>query len=1339
MVKSVLSVLVLLVCGIGAAFGQTVTSQADGPWNDPATWDMGFVPTAANSTSIIIQNTVNVPTGASLTVDQVFVDNGGLILIDAGGTLTIANDGTAAADLNILNDQDNAFFGFLIVDGSLICNNQALITGADSGNTVFEAGGSYTHLYTTTEGSIPLASWDPASTLNVQGYTGNITASAGGNWNQSFGNVNINLALPAARTVTFSGLLTIIQGNLTVGGSAGNGASIRLSQTQSTNITIGGDLLVSGTQAFYLGTSGTINVSVGRDFSVTSTNSLTGTNFATTATTTLTVARDFSMNAVGGKITLATTGSGIMNLTGNFTLTNGVLATGSGSPLSAVNFVGTSSTQTLVNTGATNISGPINFTVSALSTLKIAGTNFIGGTNATTTSVTVSGVLQVGSVDTNGAIQTGLTAGNIRVGGARQFNSGSTVTYNGSAGQFIGNGHPTTIGVNTIIDNLAGVSLIVGVPVIITTNLTLTHGDLNIGDGALTLSGNLSAALGTHITINTLGSITIDGSGSIGTFPFPAAAQAFTNFTLNNSNGVTFGTQVNIKGTLTLTDGSISFPATTLTLSGTFAASGSGNLSPSSSSTLAIGGTGAFGTLRINATNNTVGTFNFARGGSGTATLTTTLNVATAFNLTNGTLTNSGVQMANGSTLTRDSNGTLVGAPIDAGQTYNVVYTGSTVTTGPELPTTVTDMLRDLTINGGPVTLSQNIIVHGNVLLQSNMFDAGGFNITMSPATSSTWTKSSGTFVGGAGVLIIGGNVTVVASGTPNFTNITTNSGSTFTLPASNINIAGDLNLNSSGTFTATGTTLTFNGSGLQTITGGGKMFNNITVNKTGGVVDLLPSIDLAGVLDIQSATTVQANGNLRLISTSDGASGNASISKIATGGSVTGSVIVQRRISSEGNVYRDLSSPVQAATIAQLQASGLAVTGISGTSAPCPGCVGDNPSMYFYNEPTAGSFSNGYTAMTSSAQTLTPGKGYNTFVRSAAGAITPAFTGTINAGNFTYTVPALISFTNTQPNPDDGWNLIGNPYPSTIDWNTGWSKTGVQGNTIWIWDGPTSSYKSWNGSSGSLPNGRIATGQGFWFQASTTPALQVTENSKTSTTGIFYREKIEPVHHIEVIFAGPNNIEDRTYIQQIEGSSLAFDSNDGTKFPYDGFTIATVASDDKKRRLGINAVGQIVTSGEFPLVMNNPPVGEYTVSKNALGDFAGVAVSLRDNYQNATIDLSDGSPYKFIVSDNEGSKDANRFVLVFGEVNAANETSVVLYPNPVGDKANVRAISETKPSGIVLDNMGKALGALEWSQEAAGSKTWNSNFDISAQSAGIYLVKVEGSRGVDVVKFIKK
>src|SRR5690606_9024010 len=128
---------------------------------------------------------------------------------------------------------------------------------------------------------------------------------------------------------------------------------------------------------------------------------------------------------------------------------------------------------------------------------------------------------------------------------------------NGGAAQFMGAAHPSDPNVSVTIDNLSGVSL--ASPVIIGGDLTLTSGNLTVGNHALTLGGDVTPN-GNSIVVVAGSSIGINGFGAFGTFPFPSGPQTLTNFSLNRSNGsVVFANDVTLTGALTFEDGNLDF------------------------------------------------------------------------------------------------------------------------------------------------------------------------------------------------------------------------------------------------------------------------------------------------------------------------------------------------------------------------------------------------------------------------------------------------------------------------------------------------------------------------------------------------------------------------------------------------------------------------------------------------------------------------------------------------------------------------------------------------------------------------------------------------------------
>lgn len=96
----------------------------------------------------------------------------------------------------------------------------------------------------------------------------------------------------------------------------------------------------------------------------------------------------------------------------------------------------------------------------------------------------------------------------------------------------------------------------------------------------------------------------------------------------------------------------------------------------------------------------------------------------------------------------------------------------------------------------------------------------------------------------------------------------------------------------------------------------------------------------------------------------------------------------------------------------------------------------------------------------------------------------------------------------------DAGWNLLGNPTASTLNWDAtsgAWDFSNID-NTVYIWDASfgngTGGYRYWNGNIGNINDTTLARGllapyQAFWIHANAaSPLLRFNNDAKTDTTG---------------------------------------------------------------------------------------------------------------------------------------------------------------------------------------------------------------------------------------------
>jgi len=259
---------------------------------------------------------------------------------------------------------------------------------------------------------------------------------------------------------------------------------------------------------------------------------------------------------------------------------------------------------------------------------------------------------------------------------------------------------------------------------------------------------------------------------------------------------------------------------------------------------------------------------------------------------------------------------------------------------------------------------------------------------------------------------------------------------------------------------------------------------NTVTIGNSPAAVCNDLTINSGKSLTIGAGQTLTVNGALTnsagttgLILASD-ATGTASLIHNTNDVPAT----VNRYISGTGQDWHFLSSPVDA-------------QGISGASWLPSGTYGNGTGydLYVWNEPTSCWI---YKLNTSTLVNWTtvhpqsyfvPGRGYLYSVQATNP--TNAFAGNLNNGDITY--PITDSGAVTTDNVD-GFNLVGNPYPSSVDWQaTGWTrsalKTSGSGYDMWIWSPADGNYGVFNSGGGSGTNhvtGYIAPMQGFFVRA---------------------------------------------------------------------------------------------------------------------------------------------------------------------------------------------------------------------------------------------------------------
>jgi hypothetical protein len=357
------------------------------------------------------------------------------------------------------------------------------------------------------------------------------------------------------------------------------------------------------------------------------------------------------------------------------------------------------------------------------------------------------------------------------------------------------------------------------------------------------------------------------------------------------------------------------------------------------------------------------------------------------------------------------------------------------------------------------------------------------------------------------------------------------------------------------------------------------------------------------------------------------------------------------------------------------------------------------NTFTYIVDETTPLNVGQGYTAWSSST--------YPAY--DPPGDISVTYTGgSLNSGN--YSLPVSLT--------GSGWNLVGNPYPSAVDWdNLGWTKTNLDG-TVYVWDG--TQYLTWNGSTGDLTDGVIPAMQGFLVYANgLNPALSVSNGVRVHGPDPYKKGSIENILKLSVF---GNGYSDNTFVHFNENATAGFDNQ------FDGYKLMGLDEapqlysfiEDKLIRM--NVMKEIGSELVVPLGLVVGAETEYTIQAFDVETFdASLQIYLEDKFEGNMIDLKSQQDYTFTASPID---DPNRFALHFSQtvnsdipvVAEADALTIYSYDNAV----YIRNNSNTYEGGevTIFNISGQQMGRADLYQT-------NLNKIEMDVEAGYYVVQV--------------
>ncbi len=261
--------------------------------------------------------------------------------------------------------------------------------------------------------------------------------------------------------------------------------------------------------------------------------------------------------------------------------------------------------------------------------------------------------------------------------------------------------------------------------------------------------------------------------------------------------------------------------------------------------------------------------------------------------------------------------------------------------------------------------------------------------------------------------------------------------------------------------------------------------------------------------------------------------------------------------------------------------------------------------------------------------EVMQPGVGYDVFMSNSASVL---MEGQFNNGTYSLN----ITNTNGAETPDhEGWNFVGNPYPSAIDWDApnGWIKNNIR-DAIYLWDKELQNYVTYINGVGTLGGSNIIPPtQGFFIKVNNpgNGTLSMNNNVRVLNT----QEKFKSASSAEGlnIKLSSDAYYDETIIRFMSNASEDFDSglDAEKKFSSNKNVPQIYTKASSEVILAVNTLGSIEEYVQFPIYIKVNSSGNYTLQFEGLYNIDySKTVYLEDVETGEMINLHETSDYTF-------------------------------------------------------------------------------------------------------------
>lgn len=553
------------------------------------------------------------------------------------------------------------------------------------------------------------------------------------------------------------------------------------------------------------------------------------------------------------------------------------------------------------------------------------------------------------------------------------------------------------------------------------------------------------------------------------------------------------------------------------------------------------------------------------------------------------------------------------------------------------------------------------------------------------------------------------------------------------------ITVLGDIVGGGAGSTLTGAFNLVLAGSSPQSIGGIGRenqALNNLTVNNSTGVT-LTSELFMNGALTLQSGVFNLANNQLVLRRQS--ATQSAFLAPVTGGSLANASNFTYQTILPNPGPLRGgwyfLGTSVTGKTVSQW----------NNRQTYAPTTFDGNPlspsQLYLYD--ANASVNNGWVKPSSASQALTAGQGVRFYYQHPLWSVHAGrnnISGAPHIGNYDFSSQlSVCTGGGCVFEPNNGWNLLANPYAADIDWDSpNWTKAPEVSAEIKVWNPVLRTYASYVGGVGTNGGaGKLVPGQGFFVRLtgapSSSPALRVQETAKTTGASALRGAAITQVMRIAIKDAADN--QDEAVVRLLPGATLGYDRQTDASFMEGQFV--NVYSHAGTERMSINAVDMPTASTVVPLGVRTTQAGLHTFTFTGLADVTSdYDLYLNDAFTGARTPLTDGQTIQFTVTAAAASTGEGRFSLVMqprvtslgGSVGM--KSSMTAFPNPSTNGQASLIINNVAAGNAVLlvtDAAGRVVATQQVSLQGVAQQTVALENKLAA---GVYKLSLRTAAG---------